>query len=101
MKLRLFLVFALTVTTAFAQNLADNSKSPVSDTAPATATANPLTESLTAARALINTGKFTEAAAAFRALLEKNPAYPEAHAGLVQSLLRAHNLDDARDAAAK
>lgn len=101
MNLRLPIVFLVITVTAFAQNLADNSKPAVPDHATAAATANPLTESLTSARALLNKYKFTEAAAAFRAILEKNPASPEAHAGLVQSLLRAQKFDDAKDAAAK
>jgi tetratricopeptide (TPR) repeat protein len=101
MKLRFLLAFALT-TAAVAQNLANNSKPPVSDTPTgSSATVNPIAESLASARAMINKHKFPEAAAAFRSILEKNPASPEAHAGLIQSLLRAHNLNEAKDAAGK
>lgn len=99
MMLRLFLAFILTAT-AVAQNLADNSKPAASEPDTASA-ANPIADSITAAHALMNNRKFTEAAAAFRAILEKTPASPEAHAGLIQSLLRAQNLNDAKDAAAK
>ena len=45
--------------------------------------------------------QFPEAAAAFQAILAKNPASAEAHAGLVRSLLRGHKLDEAEEAAKK
>ncbi len=53
---------------------------------------------LVAAKALFNKSKFADAATAFRALVEKDPSSPEAQAGLVRSLLRAHKVDEADDA---
>jgi tetratricopeptide (TPR) repeat protein len=52
------------------------------------------TSSLTEARSLFKQGKFSEAATAYRALLEKTPS-AKAYSGLVQSLLK---LDDVKAA---
>jgi tetratricopeptide (TPR) repeat protein len=95
-------LFALVLTLpAAAQTVADNSK-PVAP-APATASteADPLKVPLASAHELMKKQQFAEAAAAFRTILEKNPTSAEAHAGLVRSLLRAHKLDEAKDAATK
>src|ERR1043166_636277 len=99
MKVRLFLAFILALP-SLAQTVADNSK----PAAPASATATSsdvgsVAEPLASAHALLKDRKFNEAAAAFRAILEKAPASVEAHAGLIRSLLRGRKLDEARSAA--
>jgi len=100
---RLFLVFAIIAITlpAAAQTVADNNTKPAMPANPAAATAgaSPGMEELTAARELMNKRQFTEAAAAFRAILAKDPAAGEAHAGLVRTLLRGQKLEEARNAA--
>lgn len=45
--------------------------------------------------------QFPEASAAFRAILVKDPNSAVAHAGLIRSLLRAHQIEDADEAARK
>ncbi len=52
-------------------------------------------------KSLMSKSQFAEAAAAFQAILAKNPSSPEANAGLVRSLLRGHKLDEAEEAAKK
>jgi len=47
------------------------------------------------AQALFNQGRFQDAAAAYRSLMEKDPSSAEAHVGLVRSLLK---LDDVPEA---
>ncbi|HZD93744.1 MAG TPA: tetratricopeptide repeat protein, partial [Candidatus Sulfotelmatobacter sp.] len=100
MKLRLILALAIALPVG-AQTVADNSKpaSPAPEAASASTGTNSIAEPLSAAQSLMNKMKFTEATAAFRAILEKNPASAEAHTGLVRSLLRVQNLDEARAAA--
>src|SRR6185312_5874363 len=89
---------ATPVATAGAPATADNAKPAVP---PATGNAaSAASDPLVDARALMGKRKFAEAAAAFQAIVAKNPSSPEANAGLVRSLLRAHKLDEA-DAAAK
>ncbi len=51
----------------------------------------PAAQPLVSARALFKQGQFTDAAAAYRALIAKDPSLQAAYAGLVQSLLK---LDD-------
>jgi Tfp pilus assembly protein PilF/predicted aspartyl protease len=99
MKFRLLLAFALSAPLA-AQTVADNSKAAAPAPAANAASANAVAEPLAAAQALMNKRHFPEASAAFRAILEKDPASAAAHAGLIRSLLRSHELDEA-DAAVK
>jgi tetratricopeptide (TPR) repeat protein len=58
-------------------------------------------EALASASALLKEGKFADAATAFGAIVEKNPASAEAQAGLVRSLLRARKIDEAEEAGKK
>jgi tetratricopeptide (TPR) repeat protein len=101
MKLHFLLIFILVLPMA-AQNVADNSKPAVPAAAESAGVAGTkVVEPLNAARAFLNKREFSAAAAAFRAILEKEPSSADAHAGLVMSLMRAHQLDEARNAAAK
>src|SRR5438270_7804574 len=99
MNLR-FLLPVFLAAFAAAQTTADNAKpaapAPASSTASAAAS-DPLVD----ARLLMSKKQFAEAAAAFQAILAKNPSSSEANAGLVRSLLRGHKLDDAEEAAKK
>ncbi len=94
---RLSLALCLAIP-ALAQTVSDSTKPavPASGAAEAT-TANPLA----AAQALLKKGEFEEAAAAFKAIVAKDPASGEAQTGLVRSLLRARQLDEAEGAAAQ
>jgi tetratricopeptide (TPR) repeat protein len=83
-----------------AQTAADNAKPgvpPAASSAASVAAPDPLV----AAQSLMSKRQFPEAAAAFQAILAKNPSSPEANAGLVRSLLRGHKLDEAEEAAKK
>lgn len=71
---------------------ADN-KPPDSKTPDAAATVT--TDALSSAKALLGKGKFAEAAAAFKALVGKDPKSAEAQAGLIWSLERGEQFDDA------
>lgn len=62
-----------------------------------TASADPMES----ARAMMKSGKYVDAAAAFKLLVEKDPTSEEAQTGLMRSLLHAQKLDDAEAAAAK
>lgn len=95
MKSSLLLAICLAVS-ATAQTTADNAK-PVADSAAAAAAPDPLVD----AQLLVSKRQFAEAATAFQAILAKNPSSPEANAGWVRSLLRAHKLDEAEEAAKK
>lgn len=53
---------------------------------------------LDAARAMMKEGKFMDAAGAFRAILDKDPASMHAHVGLMKSLLRMGKIEDAENA---
>jgi tetratricopeptide (TPR) repeat protein len=101
MNLRFLLPVSLviSVVAAGAQTTADNAKPavPPAATSPAAATHDPLVD----ARALMSKKQFAEAAAAFQAILAKDPSSAEANAGLVRSLLRGHKLDEAEEAAKK
>jgi Tfp pilus assembly protein PilF/predicted aspartyl protease len=79
------------------QNLPDAAK----PSAPAAAPAAGNTEPLVSAQALLKKHKFIDAAAAFRALIEKDPSSTDAQTGLVRSLLRAHKVDEAEEAGKK
>jgi tetratricopeptide (TPR) repeat protein len=59
-----------------------------------------LEESLSAAHVLFKQAKFREAAAAYRALAEKDPS-PEAYTGLVQSVLKLDDVKAADDSSQK
>jgi len=53
---------------------------------------------LSSARSLFKQGKFQEAAAAYRAIIEKDNSSAQAYAGLVQSYLKADDVPAADDA---
>jgi tetratricopeptide (TPR) repeat protein len=57
--------------------------------------------SLDAARALMKQRKYMDAAAAFRAILDKDPAAMHAHVGLMRSLTRMSMIDEAEEAGKK
>jgi hypothetical protein len=50
---------------------------------------------------LFKKGNYQDAAGAFKAVVEKTPESPEAQAGLIRSLLRAHKIDEAEEAGKK
>jgi predicted aspartyl protease len=68
---------------------------------PSAATNTAVVDPLLPAQDLLKKGKYVEAAAAFEAIVEKNPASADARTGLVRSLMRAHKFDEAEDAAKK
>jgi tetratricopeptide (TPR) repeat protein len=98
MLIRLFLASCLAVPT-LAQT--------VNDSKPASAAASTAThpgaadDSLASAQALLKKGKFTDAAAAFKSIVEKNPSSAEGQVGLVRSLLRSRQVDEAEEAGKK
>jgi Flp pilus assembly protein TadD len=96
MNLR-FVVAICLIGAAAAQTPADNAKPAIP--ASASSTASTAGDPLLDAHALMGKRQFAEAATAFKTFLEKNPSSPEAHAGLVLSLLRGHQFDDAEEAA--
>src|SRR6185437_13497198 len=53
------------------------------------------------AQAMMHDGKYVEAAAAFRGILDKDPSLMRAHVGLMRSLLRTGKIEDAEEAARK
>ena len=102
MNLRFLLSVSLAISVAAvgAQTTADNAKPavpPAASSAASSAAPDPLVDAWT----LMSKKQFAEAAAAFQAILAKNPSSSEANAGLVRSLLRGHKLDDAEEAAKK
>ncbi|HEY2170166.1 MAG TPA: aspartyl protease family protein [Candidatus Angelobacter sp.] len=99
MKSSLLLAVCLTAS-ATAQTAADNVK-PAAPAAAESATAPKVNEPLLAARALMKKGQIKDAAAAFKALVEKDPTLAEAHADLIHCLLRGNQLDDADGASKK
>jgi tetratricopeptide (TPR) repeat protein len=99
MKSSLLLAICLAAS-ATAQTTADNVK-PAAPAAAERVTAPKVNEPLLAARALMKKGKLTDAAAAFKALVEKDPTLADAHAGLVRCLLSTNQLDEADGAAKK
>jgi tetratricopeptide (TPR) repeat protein len=90
---RLLLAICLAAS-AIAQTTADNVK-PAPPVAANGVTSPGVNEPLLAARALMKKGQIKDAAAAFKALVEKDPTSAEAHAGLVRCLLRSNQLDEA------
>src|SRR5438270_4503544 len=99
MKVSFFLAICLAVS-ATAQTTADNVK-PAAPSDAESVTAPKVNEPLLAARALMKKGKLTDAAAAFKTLVEKDPTLADAHAGLVRCLLSTNQLDEADGAAKK
>src|SRR5215472_1073180 len=87
-------------TVAWTQNLPDAAK-PSAPAATGPQAANLAVEPLVGAKDLLKKHKFTDAAAAFRALVEKDPSSAEAQTGLVRSLLRAQRVDEADEAGKK
>ncbi|HVS74644.1 MAG TPA: aspartyl protease family protein [Candidatus Acidoferrales bacterium] len=78
-----------------------NAKPPASQSSAKNGTGGAANEALASANALLKEGKLSDAAAAFKAIVEKDPASAEAQAGLVRSLLRARKLDEAEEAGKK
>jgi tetratricopeptide (TPR) repeat protein len=95
-----FLLAICLAASATAQTTADNVK-PAAPAATESITAPKVNEPLLAALALMKKGKLTDAAAAFKALVEKDPTLADAHAGLVRCLLSTNQLDEADGAAKK
>lgn len=76
------------LTCIFAVGLAQNPSSAdnkVPPSAPADAIGNAGTDALVSAKALLAKGKFEEASAAFKALVDKDPKSAEAQVGLIRS----------------
>jgi tetratricopeptide (TPR) repeat protein len=90
-------------TTAWGQSATatDNAKPPASQSSAKNGIGSATNEALASANALLKQGKLSDAAAAFKAIVEKDPASAEAQAGLVRSLLRARKLDEAEEAGKK
>ena len=98
MNLRFLLVLWLSLSAA-AQTTPDNAKPATASPAASTASAAP--DPLLSAQELMNKRQYAESAAAFQAILEKNPSSPEANTGLIHSLLRGHKFDEADEAVKK
>lgn len=99
MKSSLLLAVCLAAS-ATAQTNADNVK-PAAPAAAESVTAPKVNEPLLAARALMKKGQIKDAAAAFKAVVEKDPTLADAHAGLVRCLLSSNQLEEADGAARK
>lgn len=92
---RILLSFLLS-TALYAQTVtADNSKANTSNPA---APSNPMVNQIELANALLKSGKFPDAAAAFKGVIEKDPKSVPAHLGLMRSYLRARDFDNAVEA---
>jgi Tfp pilus assembly protein PilF len=107
--LRMFraLVLLLLAATAAAQTSTEPGKD-VTTTRPAnvssSGTAKPegvAVDPVAAGRALIKAGKYADAAKAFQALVDKDPASADAQSGLMESLLRSQQLEEAQAAMKK
>src|SRR5947199_8010833 len=86
-------LFFLLSTSLYAQTVtADNSKAGTSNPAAPT---NPMVEPLDLANSLLKSRKFTDAAGAFKGVIQKDPASAAAHVGLMRSYLRARKFGDA------
>jgi Flp pilus assembly protein TadD len=79
----------------------DSAKPPASQSSVKNGTGGAANEALASANALLKEGKLSDAAAAFKAIVEKDPASAEAQVGLVRSLLRARKLDEAEEGGKK
>jgi tetratricopeptide (TPR) repeat protein len=99
MIIRFFVIFLfLASAAAVAQtNTADSSK-PASPSAATSTTASAAGEALISANALLNARKYSEAEAAFKSIVAKDPASPQARAGLIRSLMRQRKFTDAEEA---
>jgi len=95
-----FLLALCLAASAAAQTTADNVK-PTASVATEGAAAAGVNAPLLAARALMKKGQLKDAAAAFKALVEKDPTMADAHAGLVRCLLGSNQLDEANGTAQK
>lgn len=95
MVARIFLSFLL-ASTVLAQNptTADNK-------APGPVSTNSNMDAVKSAQALLHKGKYPEATAAFKALVEKDPSSAEAQAGLMRSLVSMRKFYEALDAGNK
>ncbi|PYP91447.1 MAG: hypothetical protein DMG65_07640 [Candidatus Angelobacter sp. Gp1-AA117] len=94
---RILLSFLLS-TALYAQTVtADNSKATSNPAAPA----NPMVDQLDLANSLLKSRQFPDAAAAFKAIIEKDPKSVPAHLGLMRSYLRARDFDNAVEAGKK
>jgi tetratricopeptide (TPR) repeat protein len=98
MILRLSLVACLS---AALWGQAAESAKPGTTPSPANASGTSANDSLASAKAFYEKGQFQDAATAFKAAVAAKPDSAEAHAWLVRSLLRAHEVDEAGYAAAK
>lgn len=94
MLLRFLLVFAFS-TGVCAQTVADNSKA---DNPTKAAAPSVTSDAVASANALLKARKFSEAVAAFKVIVEKDPSSAGAHAGLIRSLMRARKFDEAQQA---
>lgn len=99
MKSNLLLAVCLAAS-ATAQTTADNVKLAAPAAAEST-TAPKVNEPLLAARALMKKGQLKDAAAAFKALVDKDPTLADAHSGLVRCLLNSNQVEEADGAAKK
>ena len=99
MKSSLLLALCLAASAA-AQTTADNIK-PAAPAAAESVTVPKVNEPLLAARALMKKGQLKDAAAAFKALVDKDPMLADAHAGLIRCLLSTNQLEEADGAAKK
>jgi Tfp pilus assembly protein PilF/predicted aspartyl protease len=97
MNMRLSLVFFVSVAVWGQNPAATDSANPT--TAPAAKADSASVEALASANALMKDGKYEDAAAAFKAVIAKDPTSAEGQAGLMRSLLRARELDQADEAA--
>src|SRR5205823_13932636 len=74
---------------------ADNSQPPAPSRS---VTGSSVGEALASADGLLKESKFEEAAAAYKAILAKEPTAANAHVGLMRSFLRSHQLTEAEEA---
>lgn len=80
---------------------ADRAKLPTSQITGKNRAGDAASEALVVANALLKEGKYSDAAKAFGAIVEKDPTSAEAQTGLVRSLLKARKLDEAEEAGKK
>ena len=95
---RILLSFLLS-SALYAQTVTAGNAKPGTEDSPAAASA--AADPLVSANALLKGRKFADAAAAFKAIIEKNPTSAEAHAGLIRSLFNNEQFDEAEEAAKK
>lgn len=95
MKTGVLLAFA-TFLPLLAQTATESAK-PAAQPAASASTTDPLLS----AQALFKSRKYEEAATAYRAIVVKDPTSAPAQVGLIRSLMRAHEFDEAEDVAKK